>query len=351
MRKTLCAVLAFFMLLSPAVHADEMRTVSLDSEGHRKETVSLPYCNIFVELDQKDGEDSCGITVKVENISEDKILVLFDQAYNEKTLKKMSVVYDKVFQGAKGKRMAEPCRWLTESCRLAPSSETVTLFRLRSADDTLSCRLPIYIARHDEKNFIFFKKERVALVQKEVIELNVSVKLRPDSEFVALAGEADALIEEIGRQTFCSNRRHRGTPLRNLYSIYNSSIDELKGKVQKVITSRNYMSTDKGYKLFMGIYARLDSIDLEKLTVASCANDRVRRRAGHSCKYCSLTLDAIYKKMEAYYIDLHNGRKAKGQVMADVEALYNCAAKNRRRTDGSAYVPRITAYYNKIKSR
>lgn len=50
MRKT---VLFLWLLLTCSVrlaYGDEIRSIKLDNKGHDKETVSLPFCNIFVEL-------------------------------------------------------------------------------------------------------------------------------------------------------------------------------------------------------------------------------------------------------------------------------------------------------------
>lgn len=187
------------------------------------------------------------------------------------------------------------------------------------------------------------------MAQKEVIELNIDVELKPDEDYIKLSEATDSLINEIGRQTFCSNKNHKGTSLKTLYSIYNKSIDALKKQVIQIISSRNYMSSDKGYRDFMSIHDRLNSINLEQLTVISCDNDR-KERSAHWCRFCSLSAEDIYKRLESYYIDLHNGGKTKEQLMGDVEALYNCAQKNKKRATGS-YMSRISMYYNKIKSK
>ena len=194
----------------------------------------------------------------------------------------------------------------------------------------------------------------MSLAQKEVIELNIDVELKPDEDFVRLSNSTDSLLNEIGRQTFCSNRNHRGTSLKSLKRIYGKSIEELKRQTRQVLSSRHYMSSDKGYKQFAGILEKLNAINLDSLTVASCKSDRKaakpKAQATHNCRYCSLSIGEIYKKMEAYYIDLHNGKKTKGQIMGDVDELYNCAQKNSKRATGN-YMSRISTYYSKIKSK
>lgn len=344
----------FLILLIGSIrfaYGDEIKSIKLDNKGHNKETISLPYCNIFVELQIENEDGPYGISVKMENISEDKELYLFDKSYNEKTLKQMKLVYDKIFPGVKRKRITEACEHISESYRLLPSSETKSILNFHSNESTIKCRLPIYIARYDEKNFIIVKKTKISLAQKEVIELDIDVEIKPDEDLVRLSEATENLIEEIKRQTFCSNKHHKGTSVKQLYSIYNESIDELKRQVSRIISSRGYMSRDKSYKDFMAIYERLNSINLKQLTVTSCDNDKIIIGSIiHKCQYCSLSAEGIYKKLESYFIDLHNGKKTKGQVMGDVEALYKCAQKNNKRNTKN-YMPRISTYYKKIKSK
>lgn len=345
----------FLILLIGSVrfaYGDEIKSIKLDNKGHNKETISLPYCNIFVELQIENEDGPYGISIKMENISEDKELYLFDKSYNEKTLKQMNLVYDKIFPGVKRKRITEACEHISESYRLLPSSETKSILNFHCNENTIKCRLPIYIARYDEKNFIIVKKTRISLAQKEVIELDIDVEIKPDEDLVRLSEATENLIEEIKRQTFCSNKHHKGTSAQQLYSIYNESIDELKRQVSRIISLRGYMSRDKSYKNFMAIYDKLNSINLKQLTITSCDNDKEKPIVPirHKCQYCSLSAEDIYKKLESYFIDLHNGKKTKGQVMGNVEALYKCAQKNNIRNIGS-YMQGITKYYKGIKSK
>ena len=354
MKKAIFLLLLAIISSVHCVYADETRTIKLDNKGHEKEAIQLSFCNIFVELQKTDEDDQYKININLENVSEDKILYLFDVPYNEKTLKKTcNLVYDKVFPGAKGKRVTESCEELSESCRLLPS-ESKNILNIQGNEESRKCRLPIYIARSKDEKILLVKKSKVSIAQKEVIELNIAVELKPDEEFVRLSNATDSLINEIGRQTFCSNRNHRGTSLKTLKRIYGKSIDDLKRQTRQVLSSRHYMSSDQGYKQFAGILDRLNAVNLESLTVASCKNDRKAPKPGilrkHNCKYCSLSIGDIYKKMESYYIDLHNGKKTKGQIMGVVDELYNCAQKNSKRATGN-YMSRISTYYGKIKAK
>lgn len=334
-----------------SAYGDETYDVKLDNIDHARDMVSTPFCNIFVSLQHTDGEDDYEISVQMENTLEDKTLLLFHRSYSEQGLKGSKIVYDKFFPRTGDNRLVEPCERLPKDYQLDPSSEIGKIMSFRTSESTDSCKFPIYIARHEEKKFLFIKRSRYVVMQKEEIVLNIDVELKPDEDFVRLSEAADSLIEKIGRQTFCSNPNHRGEPAEKLFRMYDKAIDNLKEEVLYTINSRNYMSTDNAYKRFDAICKRLDAIDLRQKVVDSCPNDRKEKvRPKHSCEYCSLSAENIYRKLEAYDIDLHNGKKKKEQVMGDVEALYNCAVKNKKRSTGN-YMSGISKYYKRIKSR
>ncbi|MCD8203191.1 MAG: hypothetical protein LUD48_06095 [Prevotella sp.] len=338
------AILLLIITLSSSVlvQADEIRSIKLDNNYRKGEMVSLPYCNIFVELNMEDSYDDVSVTVKMENITEGNILYLFDRSYDEKTLKKMSIVYDKVFHGTKGKRITDECEGIGESLKLSPSSEKILIKTYSGESETMKCRLPIYIALKSGKS-------KVSLAQKEVIELDIDVNVSPDSKYYEISNKVDQLTNEINHQTFCTNKNHRGIKSQDLIKQYEDRISGIRSEVHGIYSERGYKPEDKGYKQYYTIEERLDTINLNGRVVTSCKNDKKVSAASHSCRYCSLTYEDIYKKLENYYIDIHNGKKTKDQIMGDVEALYSCATKNKRRTDAGSYLSRISTYYNKIK--
>ncbi len=347
MKKTLFLTALLTILQFLPLRADERRTVRLDNREHRKEVVSLDQCNIFVELDKCEEAEDVRVTVSVENAFEDKILCLFDQAYSEKALRKMSVIYDKSFPGQRGERDTYCCKWLAEACILQPSSEPRALFILEDFTST-SCQLPVYIASDKELNLIVFRKDRIVLTEMNLVTLDIVVDLRPDETYLGLSKECDKLIEDIGNETFCTNEGHVGTPCETLTKTYNARIDSLKKEVRGVMDTRGYRKSGKMYGMYSALAERLDTINLEKRVTASCGKDVARDK--HKCRYCSLTYEAIYRKLEEYYIDIHNGSKDKAQVMGDVNALHNCAVRNKKRSGGKNYKTRINTYYNKIKA-
>ena len=332
---------------SLASFADEQKKITLNNNDRTTETIELAYCNIFVSLKDVDDNDNAEITIELENVHESNTLILFERAYDEKTLKKMSpsITYDKVFGGSKGKRYIDVCPDIKYTNQIRSSEKTKLFVKTGSENTPLTCKLPIYIAKNKNK-----RGSKMLLLAKEVIELDIQVQLKPDEEFIRITDSCKSLIREIDSVTFCTNKNHRGDSLKVLKSKYEGKISDLKRIIKSIIESRGYYPSDKAYKKFMEVSGNLDKIDLDAKVVSSCPKDRKNPIPGHNCKNCKLTYEQIYKKLENYYIDIHNGKKTKAQVKSEVESLYTCVSKNKKRSANNSIKSRITTYYNKIKS-
>ena len=330
--------------------ADEHKKITLNNEDRKTETVELSFCNIFVTLKNVDENDNAEILIELENIDESNTLLLFDRAYDEKSLKEMStsIRYDKRYPGSKGERDIDFCADIKSTNQIKPSEKTKLFVKTGSENTPLTCRLPIYIAKNKNKS-----GSKMLLLEKEVIELEIQVQLKPDEEFIRITDSYNSLIREIDSETFCTNKNHRGESLKVLKSKYEGKISDLKRIIKSIIDSRGYYPSDKAYKKFMEVSGNLDKIDLDAKVVSSCPKDRknpIPGHTGHNCKNCNLTYEQIYKKLENYYIDIHNGKKTKAQVKSEVESLYTCVSKNKKRSANNSIKSRITKYYNKIKS-
>lgn len=326
--------------------ADEQKKIILNNNDHTTETVELAYCNIFVTLKDVDDNDNAEISIELENIHESNTLLLFERAYDEKILKKMSpsITYDKVFGGSKGKRYIEACQDIKFTSKIQSSEKTKLFVKTATEKSPVVCKLPIYIAKNKSKS-------KMLLLEKNVVELEIQVQLKPDEEFVGITDSYDNLIKSIDSVFFCTNKRHRGNSPKSLKSKYEGKINDLKKRIKSIVDSRGYYPSDKAYKKFMEVSNKLDEISLDAKTVSSCPYDRpIPPPHEHKCKNCNMSYETIYKKLENYYIDIHNGKKTKAQVISEAEALYICVDKNKKRPTNNSLKSRITTYYNKIKS-
>ena len=125
--------------------ADEQKKITLNNNDHTSETIELAYCNIFVSLKDVDDNDNAEIAIELENIHESNTLLLFERAYDEKTLKRMypSITYDKVFGGSKGKRYIDICPDIKYTNQIKFSEKTKLFGKNGSEKTTLICTLRI----------------------------------------------------------------------------------------------------------------------------------------------------------------------------------------------------------------
>ena len=345
MRKSLICML--LCLVALGAMADEQRKVTL-SNDHNKEMISLSYCNIFINLNEaSDGEGE--VSIELENLSESKVLILFNRSYTEKQVKKLSpkMQFDKTFGGTKGKRVIDPCsEELGTVMQLRPSDKQ-SLPNVRVENEaTKVVTLPIYIAK--------YKGKKLILLEKQIIELDIEAALKPSAEYTNMNSECERLIREITRTGVCPNKSH-GTSVDKQKAAYQKQIDNLKAKIDGIISSHGWREGDAGYQRYNELKSKLDGIEIVE---RDCGRHRAPV-AGHRCSYCNLSLQQIYHRLDDIYKKVYsssNRKQAKAGVMSQVNALYNCCtdAKCSKHAaqwkKGGDYKNKIVERYNRINS-
>ena len=350
MRKILMSLL--LCLMATTVLADEQKKVTLNGD-HNKEMINLSFCNIFVNLNEAD--DGVGdVSIELENLSESKVLILFDRSYMEKQAKKLSpkMKFDKTFGGTKGKRVIDPCsEQLGSVMQLRPSDKkSLPSVRVES-EATKVVTLPVYIAKVKGKKALI-------LLEKQVIELDIEVELKPGAEYEQMKTECDELIQEISRTGICPNKKHKPSADDHKES-YQKRIDEQKSKIDKIISSHGWNSNDAGYRRYAELKSKLDGIEFTERDCGRHKSSGGAVSSGHKCSYCGLSLQQIYHKLDDLYKKIYSSSDRKGtkaSVMSQVNALYNCCTDSRcskhaaQWKKGGDYKNKIVERYNRINS-
>ena len=347
MNKILFPLFAF-LLVTTIARADEQRKVTLSSD-HNKEAINLSYCNIFLTMNQVD--DGTGdVSIEVENLSESNVLILFDRSYTEKQAKKMSpsLLFDKTFGGTKGQRILDACTPPATRVMQFRPSDKFNLFAVRLENEATSVvKLPIYIAK-------WKGSKKLILLEKQVIELNITAELKPSAEYVDMSKQCEELIKNIERTGICPNSKHRPSADKQKED-FQEKIDELKTKIDGIISSHGWSSGDNGYRRYNELKSKLDGI---KFAERDCGRHKAAV-AGHKCSYCGLSLQQIYHKLDDLYKKIYSSsdrKAAKANVMSQVNALYNCCTDSKCSSHasqwkkGGDYKSKIVERYNRINS-
>lgn len=339
---------------------DEQKDITL-SDDHNEEFVTLPsLCNIFASLKVNDEENGT-LTLQIENIGEEYTLLFFGADFNEKYLKRLNpkITYHKIFGGSKGKRLTDYSRDIDGLKKIDPSEKRVLVSKEVGNGALQTIRFPIYIAKYKGT-----KRNAIELMEKQVVELNIRVELKPDEDYIRLSEEVSKYIERLEDKPLCTHKRHRATleQQKDFYSRQREGITEQIDSILRAHT--NWFKGDRGYEKYDSLHIALQSIDLDspKYRTANCGKASLHKsspkpKAKHSCKYCGLSLAQIYHRLEDYYQKIYsssNRTATKKAVIGDVRTLYNCCIDDDCRKHasewrkGGSYKNKIVDRYNRI---
>lgn len=326
--------------------ADEQRKVRLDDNKHTKETIEVANFNIFLELTDVEENGNVKVNIELENLDDSKGLSLFERSYNEKTLKKMrpKIKYDKIFPGSKGMRLIDACDHIKNAIHLYPSQKEMIMTLSARDGEVTKVTLPIYIIEYKDKNYIFWKKKELRLLQKEIIELEIEIDLKPGEIYANITRECDNLLKEFDDILFCAHKKHKPS-LEEQKKDFQNKIDSLVEKIDGIIQSNGWLSSEKRYKLFDAQRDRLKNIKLEEKE-GDCGKHNV-----HKCKYCNSSLQQISHQLDDVYQKIYSSQDrnaAKAELIKNVNAMYDCA-KRRRDWRRSDYKVKIERLYKEIK--
>ena len=326
--------------------ADEQRKIKLNDSNHNKETLEIANLNIFVELTDVEENGNAKIGIEIENLDESRGLFLFHQAYNEKILKKMpiKIKYHKIFAGTNGKRVIDACSHIDQDIHIAPSRKETIAYLSGKDGETTTCSLPIYITNYKDKNYVLFEKHELVLLQKEFIELEIEVDLKPSATYYSLKDGCDQLLTEYDKIVFCTDKKHKPL-LEEQKKNFQNKIDSLVNQIDSVINANGWFSSEKRYKLYQEQKERLTGLDLSKKE-GNCGKHIVR----HRCSYCRYTPQQVYQKLDDIYQRIYSSpdrSTIKAKLLREINAVYNCpnARSNWRRSE---YKDRIIRHYNAI---
>lgn len=354
MKRLFIAALACGMAIGHA-KADQQCKIELDNKGRVDTTITVGSSILLkVSMDKVEFAPTSKVNLKIENVSYNQLLVMSGCNYTESELKKMRprMLFHKTFPGTKGLRRLDVYDELKEyhNARdyqyvLLHGFEKCELSRDVQTKDAIEWRIPIYIARY--KNA---RKKKIQILEKQIVELEVTTEIKPNEDHLALERVCDSLIKEINDTVICAHKRHEPSS-DVIVKSYEDKIKELKEQIES--TAFSYSSCDDyreyGDPLFERLVTRLDSVDLKSRLIDDCGNHKVVA-ARNRCKYCNMSYNEVFNRLDDCYFNLDNGDVEKVEILGEVNALYRCCTQhpNRRRGNWNDYKGQIEKVYQSI---
>lgn len=352
--KRILFILIIVCLFVGSASADEQRQIKL-SNDHPKEMIRYAFCNIFVEKGESSNEDYANVSITVENVDESNCIFVFGHSFPEKELKRLtpSIIYDNYFPGTKGGRVLDTYQGTKNVVLIQPSEKSfIQEIQVKSGKEEIQKeRLPLYIAKYKNKS-----RKKILLLEKQVIELAIEYEKKQDMDIIRLHNDLDSLEKDLSETTFCPHRRHKPS-LKKQVEPYKERLERLKSEAESVVRSHGWSTVSKEYQPYKLLIDSLNMIDFTKYE-QDCGRHTGQPVARHNCKYCGLSLQQIYNKLDDYFIKLRNSdnnkrKELKAAIIGDVNLLYRCCTDERCNNHSSVwkkseFKSKITDRYSRI---
>ena len=362
MKKALFAILACCLAVSSAI-AQVPFDIQL-SEDHPHDEVPIEINgyeqgHIFINIQgEPDYQGRTPVRIELENRASGYDFLLCDRSWNKKDLQKQKIIFDK---GYAGKSTLPVDRLKLDGyqdnpipCNTGRRYTFPDIFVVEG--EIYECKIPIHLLKPAPGLFCKNRKKLHSMVPC-VIRISVDTK---DTDYETLQFQCDslrnALDQALDYEDFCTHPRHDPS-FEEQIEPYLDGYFELKNEIFSHLDkcpkeSKKY----KRYEALLDTVYKMeekakDDIEQYRSEKHDCGGHKIIAPA--NCKYCTWTLEAIWKRMSNLYFDLRNTKKTKEEALKEARALYNCCTnhkKQERQWKTSEYKKGIEDYYNSIKN-
>lgn len=352
-------LLLMLLFLSIAAKSDDQITATFNDDTTK--IFTLDYCKLFVSTNSSLDEESAIVSVEIENTDESHNLVIFGQAYPEKTLKKAAIRFDKNYGGSKGSRTIEAYPPVKGYISIDPQGKwTLPTLSIQNGEKQ-TIRLPLYIAIIKKKNKLFSwskEKSELLLAEKRVVEVIIEFIAKPkvDDDYVRLYKATDSIANVIKSLSFCPNPKHSPN-LEKQERPYRNRVSEITTQIDSILKTRKFIP-DSVWQQYISLKEQLNVVFTDSEHDCGKHYRKHIERIRHKCKYCDLSLQDIYQRLDRYYrkIDIsHSNRdNVKKSVLPEVELLYRCCTdpncvQHAKKWRSSSLRQKIINYYKRIQ--
>ena len=306
---------------------------------------------VIKTIGEPDEEGFTPVQIELQHSSNEYEFLLFDWDWPQKELRKQCVVLNKnlVAKDSQSVKKVELLNKGNINEVERYSSYIFPVIRIPE-DGKYECKIPIHLAK---TKFGLFCSNKKKIYDILYCTIKISVDNR-DEVYEKLENECNTLLhdfnEALDRHDFCINPLHQ-KPFEEQTEMYIEAKEDLVDSISSYLSNKGWPKGSKKYNRYAALLDSLNRMDvaLENYNY-DCGEHQPKKQI--SCRYCKLSLEDIWKRMNRLYLDLYIKKKQKPEVLKEAKALYNCGTnhkKQERQWKNSAYKKSIEDYYKSIK--
>ena len=325
------------LAVSPAFCQNSL-SITLSDE-HLNHEISIPSFNaselgrISFVKGETDANDNATVGITIENNSNEFRFLLFNEYYGQSELRKHKprIVFGKLFPGTsiekvEGVGLTEIKVFPDDQNDFATMYDNVFEFPkvVIKEGESQAVTMPLYLAKR--KKFLFC--DRLELVGKIDFSFSVTVQ-QSDKDYDRIKAECDNIdlfVDDLEDNKFiCTHPSHRPSYKKQI-EPYTNRIQELQDEINQKLNNRRHPITDTKREQYKNL---LNLLERDQEYLSSGYKHDCGKHTTHSCPYCKLTLEQIFRKLDNNYIELKNAdaeefEAKKKAIMKEVNALYKC---------------------------
>ncbi|MGN0236879.1 MAG: hypothetical protein ACI4AK_02145 [Lepagella sp.] len=357
--KRIITILAILIALcSDTLWADSGDTIKLNSKDKRTYQQNLGFGYITFEY-LYSSTNTAHVRVVVENTTQypPYSLLIFRKDTEEKYLKQSrpKIEFSKKFPGVKNHRIARGCPEGYKTMYILTPSETDTLYSIDvSHTSPKEYRLPIYLAKYKPKDLLKKGKTNIKYEILEEYIFNVVITVEgwteDDETYVNMKQKVEAFLSSLNSLSLCESPKHQPN-FADQKKKYQDKINSLIEEITDIIESNGWMKKDRAHIAYSELINKLSSIDLDKYATVCNKHKTYRGDVNrNSCKYCKMSSQQIYHKLDKVYQALYSNNITKQNAINSVKGMYNCYQRHKGSNRDRSYDSKISSFYNRIVS-
>ena len=362
MKKAILTIAAFCFAIAMAFGQQQIEVLLSDDRPSEERTIEGLYgknlCIFSFRKGEADTQGNTPVYIKLENIADDYLILLFNQALGKKELRNYRIYFAENFSGESVHKV-EKIDDIYHNITI-PTENGMYTYRfpeiIIKEGQQHECLVPIHVAK-EKKRFLCSKKKKII---ESVFDIPIKITVEEsDKDYPSLKRQCDSLCEvfhnAIIHHDFCTNKLHRPS-FEEQIQQYKNAKDDLRLQIN--LAKNNWKPESSKYQNYVALVNALDDMDAAieeyKESKYDCG-DKTQHKTVHSCKYCKLSLEEIYNLLDRHYRNLYNRKVEKKEIWKDVSMLYKCCtdatcAKHASQwRKGGLIKDKIIERYNQIK--